>query len=318
MTDLTSHRLNGLEPDNLLAFMALLGLLKTIEKTRPDWRPRVSWTVYDPAPLRPSLHVKAKVTAKEIIVATAEGLSAIAKHHYFHDLKDLMLRPDEAEEKLQEAADSDRYTADLWSALVSNAAVSIDGYVERTPLCLMIGQGHQHFLSRLASIPKKKSPPHRGSGRKKFEISEMECLHEALFKPWQRPDDTPSFRWDPNEDVRYALRARDPKKAKETTQHGANRLAAVGLSVFTVVPRRRSTKVQLALISGRREHGEHTVNWPIWREPTSLAGIRALLTHPNAIQPETREALGVVEYRSARRISHGRYMNFTSAEAKLE
>lgn len=318
MTNLTSHRLNGLEPDNLLAFMALLGLLQTIEKTRPDWRSRVSWMVNDPVPLRPCLHVAAEVTPDEIIAATAEGLSALAERHYFFGLKDLMLLPDDAKGKLQEAAGSDRYTADLWSALVSDAAVSTDGNVERTPLCLMFGQGHQHFLSRLASVPQKKSPPHRRSGRKKSEISEMECLHEALFKPWQRPDNTPSFRWDPNEDVRYALRARDPtnSKTKETTQHGANRLAAVGLSVFTVVPRRRFAKVQLALLGGRREQGKHTVNWPIWREPTSLAGIRALLTHPYINQPETCEALGVVEYRSARRISSGKFMNFTRAEAQ--
>lgn len=321
MTKITAHhRLNGLEPDNLLAFMALLGLLQTLEKARPDWFPRVSWMVNDPAPLRPCLHVAEENTADAIIVAVSEGLSALAKYHYFYDLKNLMLRPNEVEGKLQEAACSDRYAADLWAALVSDAAVADDGHVERTPLCLMFGQGHQHFLSRLASVPQKKCPPDRGTGRKKSEISEMECLHEALFKPWQRPDDTPSFRWDPNEDVRYALRARDPTnaKTKETTQHGANRLAAVGLSVFTVVPRRRYAKVQLALLGGGREHGRHTVNWPIWREPTSLAGIRALLNHPYINQPGTREGLGVVECRSAQRISSGKFMNFTRAKAKIE
>ena len=47
-----THRLDGLEPDNLLAFMALLGLLRTLEEARPGWRPRASWTVAEP-PLRP-------------------------------------------------------------------------------------------------------------------------------------------------------------------------------------------------------------------------------------------------------------------------
>jgi hypothetical protein len=54
-------------------------------------------------------------------------------------------------------------------------------------------------------------------------------LHEALFEPWTRQDPTPAFRWDPAEDVRYALRADDPSGQKSTTQHGANRLAALGL-----------------------------------------------------------------------------------------
>ena len=39
MTGHTIHRLDGLEPDNLLAFIALLGLLRTLEEARPGWRP---------------------------------------------------------------------------------------------------------------------------------------------------------------------------------------------------------------------------------------------------------------------------------------
>lgn len=323
MTEPAAHRLDGLEPDNLLAFMALLGLLRTLEEARPGWRPRVSWTVDEP-PLRPSLHVAEEVAGNAIVEAAAEGLAALARHHDFEGLSDLTLLPDEAERRLRKAAGSDRYTADLWAALVSNAVIAHDGKrIERTPLCLISGQGHQHFLAHLASVPRQTTPPKRGSGRKKLDISETECLREALFAPWQRPDDATgrSFRWDPNEDVRYALRAHNPKdkKTKEPTQHGANRLAAIGLSVLTVVPRQRSGKVRLSLLGGGRESdGAPTMNWPIWREPIGLAGIRALLGHPRLDDPRTRVALGVVERRQTRRISAGQYMNFTRAEARLE
>ena len=321
MTVHPAHRLDGLEPDNLLAFMALLGLLRTLEEARPGWRPRVSWTVDEP-PLRPCLHVAEEVADDAIVEAAAEGLAALASHHDFEGLPDLTLLPGEAVGRLRDAAGSDRYTADLWAALVSNAAITRDGKkVEPTPLCLMFGQGHQHFLARLASVPRQATPPKRGAGRNKSEISETECLHEALFAPWKRPDATDSFRWDPHEDVRYALRARDPtdSKTKESTQHGANRLAAIGLSVLTVVPRYRSGKVRLSLLGGGREpDGIDTLNWPIWREPIGLAGIRALLGHPYLDGPETRAALGVVERRQTRRIYSGRYTNFTRAEARLE
>ena len=321
MTCHAVHRLDGLEPDNLLAFMALLGLLRTLDEARPDWRPRVSWTVDEP-PLRPRLHVAEEVAGNAIVEAAAEGMAVLVRHHDFNGLSDLRLSPDEAARMLREAAGSDRYTADLWAALVSNAAIVRDGKrVEPTPLCLMFGQGHQHFLSRLASVPREAMPPKRGSGRNKSEISETECLHEALFTPWQRPDATLSFRWDPDEDVRYALRARDPtdSKTKETTQHGANRLAAVGLSVLTVVPRYRFGKVRLVLLGGSREpDGGQTLDWPIWSEPISLAGIRALIGHPRLDHPKTRIALGVVEIRRARRISFGKFMNVTRAEARFE
>lgn len=38
MTILGRYRLDGLESDNLLAFLALLGLLRTLEAACPQWR----------------------------------------------------------------------------------------------------------------------------------------------------------------------------------------------------------------------------------------------------------------------------------------
>ena len=321
------HRLEGLEPDNLLAFMALLGLLRALEKARSDWYARIFWTVDEP-PLRPALRVPEEADKAAVTEAAAEGLNALAKDHDFEGLKDLALESGDAARRLRKAAarrlqkaaaDADRpsYAAELWSALVSDAAVTRDGMkAEPTPLCLLFGQGHQHFLERLASVPRQKTPPARGKGRGKTEISEADCLSEALFSPWERPDRTWSFRWDPNEDVRYALRARNPTdpKAKETTQHGANRLAAIGLSVLTVVPKRQAGSVRLALLGGSRGRSGFSFEWPIWREPVTLAGIRALLGHPGLGRSETRAAHGIVECRRARRISAGKYMNFTRAE----
>ena len=54
MTTNATFRLNGIEPDNLLGFLALLGLLRALEASRPIWYPRASWTV-DAPPIRPSL-----------------------------------------------------------------------------------------------------------------------------------------------------------------------------------------------------------------------------------------------------------------------
>lgn len=324
MTGRATYRLDGLEPDNLLAFMALLGLLRVLEETRPDWRPRVFWT-FDEPPLRPALRVQETADETAIVEAASEGLRSLSVCHDFDGLRDLTLLPKETARRLGQAASEANeapYTADLWSALVSDAAMSPDRKkAEPTPLCLMFGQGHQHFLARLASVPREKTPPDRGAGRRKVGVSEVDCLREALFAPWTRPDATQSFRWDPNEDVRYALRARDPTdaKTKETTQHGANRLAAIGISVLTVVPRRRAGEVKLTILGGDREaDGRFVVGWPIWRDPISLACIRALLGHPHLDRSETRAAFGIVERRRARRISSGKFMNFTRANTVSE
>jgi hypothetical protein len=51
-SDQTRFRLDGLEPDNLLAFLALLGLLRALDTRRPDWHSRAGWDLNQP-PLRP-------------------------------------------------------------------------------------------------------------------------------------------------------------------------------------------------------------------------------------------------------------------------
>lgn len=60
MTVRREHTLAGLEPDNLLAFLALLGCLRALEEVRHAWRPRVCWSVDDP-PVRPMLSLAAEV-----------------------------------------------------------------------------------------------------------------------------------------------------------------------------------------------------------------------------------------------------------------
>ena len=55
------HRLDGLEPGNLLAFLALLGLLRALEEVEPAWLPKVAWTV-DAPPVRPELSLSAAVS----------------------------------------------------------------------------------------------------------------------------------------------------------------------------------------------------------------------------------------------------------------
>jgi hypothetical protein len=316
------HRLDGLEPDNLLAFLALLGLLRALETAHPEWRPRAAWDVATP-PLRPLLFLEEHQTAAAVCEAAAEGAAGLARDYNFpqsdedgaEPRSDLDYSKGSARALLQRAADrEDRRYADLLSALMCDAAEK-DDKIEATPLCLLFGQGHQHFLDRLATVPRMEAPPPRGRGRSAVRLTAAEALQEALFAPWTRQDPTPAFRWDPAEDVRYALRADDPSGEKSTTQHSANRLAALGLSVLTVVPVQRGGRIRLQAMGGTFERNEFTLHWPIWKEPISLAGLRTLLAHPDLLQgPAALSHLGVVEVRRARRIGVGKFMNFTRAE----
>ena len=202
---------------------------------------------------------------------------------------------------------------------MSDAAIKDDKKepVDPTPLCLLFGQGHQHFLERLAIVPRESAPPPRGKGRKAVALSASECLAEALFQPWRREDPTFSFRWDPEEDVRYALMAGDPTDPayKTRTQHGANRLAAVGLAALTLVPEMRAGRVRPSIIGGASSADGFSFAWPIWRDPATLPTICALLSHPDLRAPDGLKNLGVDHVVVTQRVSVGKYMNFSRARA---
>ncbi len=321
------HRLEGLEPDNLLAFLALLGLLRALEtadRVRADgkkFRPRVAWDVDNP-PLRPVLHLAHAATEKQVAEATAEGVASLSEDYAFDGQEDLNYHRKDArvllEKAAKSAAASKRNRVELLAALMTDAAVKEEKQeeaIDPTPLCLLFGQGHQHFLDRLSSVPKTETPP-RGRGKESVTSSTAECLAEALFQPWRR--EAPlifSFRWDPTEDVRYALMAGNPtdEAYKIGTQRGANQLAAIGLAALTVVPEIRAGRVRPSVPGGAFGREGFSLAWPIWREPATLSSIRSLLGHPKLRESNALEHLGIDHVVAAKRISVGKFMNFTRA-----
>lgn len=324
MSTSTKHRLEGLEADNVLAFLALLGVLRALEavdKERSDsekWLPRVAWDTKKP-PLRPVLFVQSPVETSEVSQRVADGVAMLQVAYDFNSRKDLNHSEKEARELLMEKLDGDfdPDTMTLFEALFSDAAIKTnkkDPVVDPTPLCLLFGQGHQHFLERLASIPKELAPPPRGRGKQAKPVTAEECLTETLFKPWHRTDPTDSMRWDPEEDVRYALMAGNPTVPayKSGTQHGANRLAVIGLAALTLVPEKRAGQVRPVILGGSYKDG-FSLSWPVWSAPASLSAIRGMLAHPGLLKPKMLTHLGVEYVLSAKRISNGKFMNFTRA-----
>ncbi|HYD49843.1 MAG TPA: hypothetical protein VEB21_15910 [Terriglobales bacterium] len=326
MTAASHHRLDGLEPDNLLAFLALLGLIRALEASdrgRDEGdalRPRAAWDI-DAPPLRPRLFL-ARVVAQEALVERAlGGIDSLIPAYDFGGQKDLNYSPRECRAMLKNAATgaqrNDREHVDLLSALMSDAAIKEekkDPVIDPTPLCLLFGQGHQHFLDRLFSVPRQ---PYLNRRKASADGAAARCLDEALFAPWHRSDESFSFRWDPEEDVRYALMAGDPTDSafKSGTQHGANRLAALGLSVLTLAPEVRAGRVRPSIIGGRPGRDGFSFAWPVWREPATLAAIRAMLSHPRLHEANGLVHLGVDHVLIARRISVGKFMNFSRARA---
>ena len=330
MTAMTTHRLEGLEPDNLLAFLALLGLLRALETAAADWRPRVHW---NGPPLRPVLTLAEAVTQGEIAEAAARGCAELAKDYEFGGLTpcgscggvDLKLNISQARQLLEHAARPESRTrSDLLDALFSDGALADDGGVMVTPFCALFGQGHQHFLSRLSGIPNGRMTKKRMKKLEKMsprpDINGSQMISEALFTSWRRMDETDGFRWDMAEDRRYALRFRNPTKEDGTTTHGANRLAAIGIAVLPGAVVERRGKLHFLVVGTEPAVGAIAeIRWPICRIPMSLAALRALIAHPLLVAPvpdkERLSRFGIEEVRSARHIMVNDYHNFTRAEA---
>lgn len=313
------HKLEGLEPDNLLAFLALLGLLRALEAARPGWHPRAAWDPDHP-PLRPVLFTNEEVDSDEICKAAATGIATLLAVIDFGTVGDLKLPAAAATDLLRRAGSasgdiSTRYFGELCAALLSDAVRDQDkAKVEPTPLAYP-SVATSNFLKNLVALAKAELPEKENRSRDpSYPKDPTQCIAQALFAPWQRRDRPVGLRWDPEEAKRHAYQWRAPTKDLPTTQHGANRLAIIGLAALTGVPRTSGRRVQLSIVGGEGTGDRFSVAWPIWAAPASLAAIRALLSHPQLREPAALAHLGVDHVRVARRISLDRLRNFTSAE----
>ncbi len=307
MTAEKSYRLDGLEPDNLLAFLALLGLLRALETADPALYPRAAWDI-DRPPLRPRLFLAREINHGDVAKAAVKGAGTLVQADDFKGLSKLKLSPEEARKILAEVASASsqgsRRMADLWSALISDAVVK-NKVVERTPLCLL-DVAQTNFLKTIASVCSLQALPTRN--RKQVPASDV--IADAIFRKWRREDETPSFRWDPVEDSRHAYRWAAPTDDKQGVEHGANMLAAIGLPSLTVVPGENGRVLEL--LGGYRSQG-FSFAWPIWRDPASLTAIGVLLSHPKLREVDGLLHLGVDHVVVARRVKNGKYMNFARA-----
>jgi hypothetical protein len=310
------HRLDGLEAGNLLGFLALLGLLRALEAERPEWHPRAFWSVSDP-PLRPMLSLRIPQAQYDLCEAAAKGVERLTSLVDFGDATDIKMDVTRARELCKTAArqakEGEWYFADLCSALFCDAVTDDEKErVEPTPLAYP-SVATSNFLKNFKAIMKSGMPENR-SRDPSYPKSPADCLHQALFRPWNRADRPVGLRWDPDEAKRHALQWRAPTKDPPTTQHGANRLAIVGLSALTAVPITAGTRVTLSVLGGEGSGDRFSLAWPIWTTPISLAAIRALLSHPQLRTPGALGYLGVDHVRVTRRISLDRLRNFTWAE----
>lgn len=305
---MTEIALTGLRPDRLVAVLALMGLMRALETARPAWTPRVAWRG---RPWRPVLHADADPLDETAVAEAAlDGLHAWAPAFDFDGHRDLNHHPDAFRAWAASRLD-DPGAAAVASALASDGVSKRTdaGTVEPTPFCAMFGQGHQHFLLRLGGNVDARETP-------------SEEIADALFRWRYEPEGAlrgkrripkTSMRWDPAEERRYALGAQDPSDLAVRTVPGANRLAALGLTLLPVVP----GAARLEATGVRRREGRVEITWPVWTGALGVGALTPLLDHPKLQDDQPARAelepLGVGEVYRCTRAHVGKFMSFTPA-----
>ncbi len=283
MTVAKSHRLEGLEPDNLLAFLALLGLLKALELTRPEWQPRAYWDVEN-APLRPILTIREPMTQEEIARTALEGLLI------FKDA----LRPFSWPRSNQGAAKKTALlSARSRQRKLSKRCISALGTCARNQRKRLVWQMRCDLLasSGASRVDYKKgevfdtTPMKLPSGQMTFigaqfdllSICKVEDICHCLFNTWTYSHKGNSLRFSPDEAQRYAYRASDPSPEGSHTELGASALSGLGLLTFTMSEAQPHWR--MVAYTGRRSEGR--ISWPIWEAAggsgASLHTIMAML-----------------------------------------
>lgn len=307
----SSHRLIGFEPDNFLAFLAVLGLLHALEDQQPAWGARVSWS---DLPVRPALQLREAVTQEDLAQAVTDGCLHLALNYDFSELGEdwefPRLTAEAAQRELRRCIAQGppaRGRSDLLSALFADGVASEAQTVFPTPLCVLFGQGHQFFLDRLSRAARM-----AGLRTTRETPEPLAAIRNALFRRWERADIGPSLRWDTGWfDRQWVDRASNPAKDRIRIETGAYALAALGLPVLTVSPRTVGQRIRLQTLGVETQGNELWLVWPIWAKALSLAQLRTLLAHPALYRDSPHSIalsrVGVIEVRRSHREELGRY-----------
>jgi hypothetical protein len=324
MTAATSHRLDGLEPDNLLAFLALLGLLRALDIARPEWRSRAYWNV-EAAPLRPILTTQEPTTPEGVSRSALEGLlvfrDALRPFSWPRSsggtAKKAALVSDRSRQRTLSkrcvsalsACTLDRRKRLLWQLRCDLVSVSGSRRTERrkgeafdtTPMKLPSGQ--MTFI---------------GAQFDTISICDADDISRSLFYDWVYGHQGSSLRFAPGEARRYAYRASDPSPEGARTELGASALSGLGLLAFTMSEAHPYWR--MVAYTGSRVEGH--ISWPIWSAAGGPgASLQTIVAMLRALTPEKHQHASIRNsvhmIATARRYvldpSQGDYGNFSRA-----
>jgi CRISPR-associated endonuclease/helicase Cas3 len=298
--------LPGLDGSNPLGFLAALGTLRLADRALPGaklkWMAKGGWV--------PVLNLHEEKSPEELV----EMLLSVAgsERRSFTFSQDVKIQSDEFRDLELEAvgdAANDREFADFLRAfadpLVTIQGGPNTGKTKPTEFYFIAGQ--QKLVKQAREIAAATKPEH---------------LLKALFEPWRYDDplDGLSLRYDPLDDLRYAVRfcnpSKDRSKAKRGSVLGANRLAFEALPFFPCFASGTRLATTGFTIFDRRPF----FTWPVWVPLWGINTVRTALSTVTMPVKKTASCgvvlpvqLGAAAWYQCEKVANSDYSNFSPA-----
>jgi hypothetical protein len=307
MSDNDPIVLRGLNAANPLAFLAALGVLKTLSK-RGD-RVWLHWVIRDEkwTPCVTGVDEPAERLAAVLFELLPADLgspwTADKRLPFASERLRTMLR-----DGLRDSVDLDREVLDLLTSFGCEAFFDEKGAFEDSALRMVrsgdsAGQGFLDYACKIA------------------KATTVDDLAACLFGDrWVYADRGSSLRWDPSENREYALLAGNPSDDGALSVIGANRLAIEALPLFPTQP-----QVGGLATTGffqPRDAPEREFRWPVWTTKASLNVVRSLLVMPELHREQVDRgrmvAVGIQAAFASRQVRPNQYYrNFSPARSLL-
>jgi len=287
----------GISASNPLGFLAVLGTLTVCSRYYSE--ARISWKAFSGS-YRPILYGCGD-DKDDFLIVLYDALKALPTTAFDIDDK-LPFSADLFTQKLQEIQNNcsadNRRIADLLSAFGSEVIKEKEIFESTQFRMVRSGDSDGKGLTAYA--------------KKIHNEVQLIDLDRTLFKTWDYRDECSSFRWDPLEDQRYALRWHDPssqssKKSGLHTMRGANALAIESLTLFPTIPTVKGLSTTGFIEFGRKTY----FSWPIWEAQLNIECIRSImaLSEMHGDKPNKRylQQMGISQVFRCERIAPNKY-----------
>lgn len=293
----TDVNLPGFVADQPLGFIAALGLLRALDRARPEWKARLGWKQY--GYWRARLHLdRDDVSPDDVVDAAWRGLEQSKPEiAALAGSADKNLKLSRAEIRLLLRPSAAQPARKTLGCLVTELPEE-DGVAARSSWQMLNGAGRTDFLPCLDGLVTR--------------VTRQHVKNTLRSAAWAYADDARgglTLRLDSSADRNHALLSDDPDNMPMTTELGAERLAMEALGLLPVHPGPASRT------SGFHRSGRTTVfRWPVWEPLLNKEEVLILLTHPALANPgrhrEALRLLGVAQVMEAQRVVVGKGKTF--------